>query len=304
VARVVVVGSVNRDLVTRVHRHPAPGETVLGWAGGDLPGGKGANQAAAAARVGARTVFVGCVGDDSAGQRALDALREAGVDVGVVSTIRGQQTGTAFIQVADSGENCIIVTPGANEELSPEEVDRQFADLHLESSDVVLISLEVPLAAVERAVHRARTAGALCVVNPAPARPLGSDLLRGLVLTPNEHEIDLLAHTSPDGLAAAFAVITTLGAQGCRVSQPGRTQAIPAPQVTVVDTIGAGDVFSGALAAELVGWDRRSWPALVSASTFAVAAASLSTRAPGARDGQPNRAQVEEAMRAASAISR
>jgi ribokinase len=246
--RVVVLGSLNVDLVAMVDRHPRPGETVLASSGiRRLAGGKGANQAVAAAAAGADVVLVGAVGDDDAGHAYLARLARRGVDVSRVRVVAGQATGQAWITVEDgSSENMIVVVPGANEHLGE-------LDLPLGPGDVLLMQLEVPMGAVSQAAERAAARGARVVVNAAPYAALPPDV--AMVADPavvNEHEALLLA----DSDAVPRSVLVTFGAAGC--SWDGeRFEAVPVPADEVRDTTGAGDAFCGALAAALAeGADR------------------------------------------------
>lgn len=293
---VVVVGSANVDLVVAVPRHPRGGETVLG---GDLvrsPGGKGANQAVAAARAGgARTTFVGALGRDDAADLLLASLRGAGVATDAVVRL-DVPTGTALITVDPTGENAIVVAPGANARLA---VDGDAAAA-VTTADVVLAQLEVPLGTVVAAA-RARREGALMVLNAAPSRDLPDDLWAELdLLVVNEHEARDLAGDAPGGtpeaLAAALldrvpAVVVTLGAAGCLVARRGTDAVrIAAPRVEAVDTTGAGDTFCGVLAAGLA--QGADLPA--AARRAALAGARAVTRH-GAQDAVPTLAELDAA---------
>jgi len=283
--RIVVVGSLNADLTIYCERLPQPGETVQGNGFAVNPGGKSANQAVAAARLGTSVAFVGAVGDDDFGADAVAALEREGIDCSGVARLDDAPTGVALIAVDEAGENQIAVASGANARLASPAVPPEAC--------IVLLGLEVPDEAVLAA---ARAAGDVRIVlNPAPARPLPDELLdRGPILTPNEAEACALAGER-DAEAAARAleqrtgapVVVTLGARGALVSG----EVIAPPPVQVVDTTGAGDTFTGALAAELTaGADIRA------AARFATAAAALSTQAAGAREGMPDRAAVERAL--------
>jgi ribokinase len=293
---VTVVGSLNEDVVVTVDRLPGRGETVIGSAVAVLPGGKGANQAAAAGRLGAGVHMVGRVGDDPAAGRQLAALAESRVNVRRVLPTEGVPTGTATIPVeAEGGENLIVVVPGANAELTPEDVDVE----SVHRAGVLLLQLETPLATVEAAA--AATRGTV-VLNPAPPQPLPAGLLARVdVLVPNEHELRRLAG-APDGPAtpdaltelarglAARSVVVTLGERGALVvpaEGPARLQA--PPPVRPVDTTGAGDCFCGALSSAL---DRGE--TLADATRYAVTAAALSTTGTGARGALPD----DDAVRA------
>lgn len=283
----VVVGSVNTDLVLALERLPGAGETV-----GDAelevhPGGKGANQAAAAALCGAETLLVARVGDDAAGEERRRVLAAAGVDVRHVRAAPALASGTAVVLRRADGENAIVVAPGANAALGPAAVEEAAADL--QRAAVVVAQLEVPLAAVARAVSLAGER-ALVLLNAAPAQPLPEELWRRIdVLVVNEHEAALLADTvvgDPDSAATAgqvleakgtAAVIVTLGGAGAVVVDPTGVHHEAAPPVHVVDTTGAGDAFVGALAAALARGDE-----LVSAVKAAVLVGSATATYPGA----------------------
>ncbi len=289
---VVVVGAVNVDTVWSVDVLPRAGETVLAPSPVLLDGGKGANQAVAAARLGADVRLVACVGVDPAGDRALAGLRAGGVDDRWVSR-RGPTTGAAVVLVSANGENTIVVAPGANGALTPGDVGAACEGLR---AGVLLVSLEIPLVTAEAAVVAAAAAGLTVVVNPAPAQALGAVLLRSCaVLVPNEHEVDHLGQPDVAGLLAAGvgAVVVTRGARGASIHRVGRpVVAVPAATVAVVDTTGAGDAFCGALAAALAaGTD------LESAVGRASAAGALATRAHGARGSLPSAAEVSELVR-------
>jgi ribokinase len=295
VARIVVVGSVNVDLVATVETLPRPGETVLARGYREFPGGKGGNQAIAAARLGQPVAFVGRVGGDAAGDVVRQALLDEGVDVTELKTMSTEATGRALVLVDDRAENSIVVIGGANARLLPEHVD-EAADA-LANAAVVVAQLEVPVEAVRTAARRAR---GVFVFNPAPAQHLDDELLALVdVLVVNEGEFEAVAGfpVSDDERRVAAelskaalpsSVVVTLGAEGALVWHDGRVRAVPAPTVTVVDTTGAGDTFVGALADALA----RGEP-LVSAAEWAVCAASLSTGSLGATTGMPTREQVQ-----------
>ncbi|HZH22301.1 MAG TPA: ribokinase [Geodermatophilus sp.] len=294
---VTVVGSLNEDVLVRVQRLPGRGETVVGRETVLAPGGKGANQAAAAGRLGGGVAMVGRVGDDPAADRQLAALTAAGVDVAAVRRTPEAPTGTATIPVEDgSGENLIVVVPGANAELRPEDVDVA----PVRDARVVLLQLEVPLETVQAA------AGVACgtvVLTPAPPQPLPGELLARVdVLVPNEHELLQLAgaapgERSPGELAAlartltAGTVVVTLGGRGALLVPDGGPALLQPPlPVRPVDTTGAGDAFCGALAVALA-----DGTAPAEAVATAVTAAALSTTGPGARGAVPDAAAVAAA---------
>jgi ribokinase len=286
---IAVVGSVNLDIVIGVERHPAPGETVLGGDRTDLPGGKGANQAVAAARLGRRVSIVGRVGADAAGRGLRDGLRAEGVDVEHLREDPDAPSGVALIAVAPDGENTIIVSPGANGRVGPEDV--QGASGLLGEAAVTLLQLEIPEDAVRAAAH---AAGGTLVLNPAPARELDGDVLERVdVLVPNRGELELLAGPGDPAdaarrLAGPRAVVVTLGADGALVVDGDHVEHVRAHPVEVVDTTGAGDAFCGALADALA-----RGALLTEAARWGVAAAALSVTRSGAQEGMP----TAEAMR-------
>ncbi|SFK39723.1 ribokinase [Geodermatophilus ruber] len=291
---VTVVGSLNEDVLVRVRRLPGRGETVIGLDTVLAPGGKGANQAAAAGRLVPGVAMVGRVGADPAGDRQLAALTLAGVDVTHVDRAPEAPTGSATIPVEeDSGENLIVVVPGANAELQPWDAEVE----PVRRAEVVLLQLEVPLATVAAA---AAAATGIVVLTPAPPRPLSAELLARVdVLVPNEHELVQLTGAEPGERTAAElvqlarslgprTVVVTLGARGALLVPDGGPALLQAPPpVRAVDTTGAGDCFSGALAAALSGG-----AALPEAVGSAVTAAALSTTGPGARGALPDAAAV------------
>jgi ribokinase len=294
--RVIVVGSVNVDLVATVERLPAAGETVTGATFARHPGGKGANQAAAAARLGARVAFVGAVGDDPLAEEAREALTAEGIDVSELARIPGP-SGVALIVVDAAGENLIAVASGANRDLTPEGVSAALGQLAPGPGDVVVVGCEIPGAAALAALDTGRGLGARTVLNPAPAAGVDAAMLAATdILVPNEIELaQLVAGRQPrdlldtgDGSGVAVAIITTLGPAGASLLRRDEPPiAIPAPRVDPVDTVGAGDTFVGALAADLAAGRK-----LEEAARRAVAAASLSTTRPGARGGMPTTAEL------------
>jgi ribokinase len=299
--RVIVVGSVNVDLVVTAERLPAPGETVIGGHYERHHGGKGGNQAVAAARLGAATWFVGAVGDDAFGAEARTALAAEGIDVSELMTLHDGPTGVALIVVDRTGENSIAVAAGANAALSSVQVRAALKRLELTPGDVVLVGHEIRTGATHEAVRLARIARATAILNPAPAHGLERPTLDlADILTPNEGELAALA--GDDGTPAARAkrllgpqpgpraFLVSLGPKGALLLAGGRAVAIPAPRVEVVDTVGAGDTLNGALAAGLAaGLD------LPAAARRAVVAASLAVTRAGAREGMPTAAEVDAA---------
>jgi ribokinase len=282
---VLVVGSINVDLVVTLARLPEPGETVTGGEFARHGGGKGANQAVAAARAGARVRFVGAVGDDDLGAAAVDALAAAGVATGAIARLDATATGVALIAVDAEGRNQIAVASGANARVDAAMVDAALADEPLGADDVVLLGFEVPDEAVVAGARAAAAAGARAILNPAPARDLPDGAGDGLLLTPNGLEAAALTgETEPAAAARALArrtgapVLVTVGADGALLVDGGDCVAIAAPEVEVVDTTGAGDALNGALAAALAaGRD------LEAAARAAVEAASASVQRRGAR---------------------
>lgn len=293
--RICVVGSINADLVARVPALPRPGETVLGGTFSRVQGGKGANQAVAAARAGAVTALVARVGDDDLGRAARGALADAGVDVAHVSTTTASPTGVALILVDARGENAIAVSSGANAALSPDDVDS--ARDAIEGADVVLVQLEIPPETVARAVTIARSAGRKVILNPAPARPLPTDLLEAVdVLTPNETEAEILAGGPCEAAVlcqrlralGCRSVVLTRGASGALVASDDGATAVPAFPVRAIDTVAAGDIFSATLGVALAEGQELS-----SAARFAAAAAALSVTRAGAQASAPSRTEID-----------
>ena len=303
---VVVLGAINVDMVVSGATLPAPGETVVGGTFALHHGGKGGNQAVAAARAlrgGPRegsVAIVGAVGDDRFGQEALAKLREEGVDCGCALMRPAVSTGIALVAVDATGENQIVVAPGANETLTPTDVEQALARLLGEGS-VLLASLEVPVDAVLAAAFVARQRRARFVLNPAPARDVPSALLRlATHLTPNEIELDALVPDlagDPEHAVRRLAesdrelrIAVTLGARGVLAFGPDVDRTFRALQVEPVDTVGAGDAFNGALAAALAE-DRTFAEAVRRGRT----AGGLATLRRGAREGMPLRAEIDAA---------
>ncbi|SFP85059.1 ribokinase [Amycolatopsis arida] len=303
-AEVLVVGSANADLVVAADRRPGGGETVLGGDTRVLPGGKGANTAVAAARLGADVALVGAVGDDPHGRLLLDSLRSAGVRTELVRTV-DRPTGAAYITVTPDGENSILVSPGANAALRP-------ADIDPAGAKVVAVSMEVPLPTVEHAVTAAAAAGARVVLNLSPVTELAvttlttPTTLAGVdLLLVNEHEAALLlgaedpANIDPAGLLdrGPRSAVVTLGARGALLVTEDGPLEVPAPRVEAVDTTGAGDAFAGALATALAtaldtGTEQDHVVELRRAIEWAARVAALSVTRSGAQPSYPTADEV------------
>ncbi|MFJ8080539.1 ribokinase [Streptomyces sp. NPDC096205] len=289
---IAVLGSTNMDLVAYVAKAPQRGETVTGREFRTIPGGKGANQAIAAAHAGATVSMIGAVGNDSFGARLRSTLEHSGVETDSLRTVDGP-SGTAHIVVDDEGGNSIVVVPGANgtvDHLSPGDEGL------IASADALLLQLEIPLAAVLAGAQAARAHGIRTVLTPAPAQPLPIELLAATdLLVPNEHEAATLTGRT-DARAAAIAlleevpeVVVTLGSAGCLYAARGADPVtVPAPQVTAVDSTGAGDTFVGTLAVAL--GEGRPMP---EALRWAAEAAALSVQREGASTSMPYRSEID-----------
>lgn len=290
--RIAVFGSVNMDLVAYVDTPPARGETVQGRQFSQVPGGKGANQAIAAARAGADVVFLGAVGDDVFGPQLRTTLVDNGIDVSGLRTVGGA-SGIAHIVVDREGNNSIIVIPGANGTVTGL---RENDTLLLDGAQALLLQLETPLSGVIAAARAGRSLGVTTVLTPAPAQPLPQELLECVdVLLPNQYEAaTITGEDTPERALAALLetvpeVIITLGSRGALYGARDREPLwVPVVQVEAVDTTGAGDTFCGAYAvARTEGQDPES------ALRFAAKAAALSVRIPGASTSMPTRAEID-----------
>ena len=299
---IVVVGSANTDMIIKVDRIPKPGETVIGGEFSTAAGGKGANQAVAAARAGGKVTFIARVGDDVFGWPALEGLVADGIDTSHVLQDPNAPSGVALIFVDERGENSIAVASGANALLTPEDV--LSARDAITSADVLVTQLETPLDTVQAAVDLAVEHGVRVVLNPAPAQPLGQEILRHVsVLTPNETEAELLTgiEVSSDDAALQAAkklnalgvevVLITLGSRGAFIFDSDHAELIPGFEVEVVDTTAAGDVFNGALAVALA-----EGSSLTEAVRFANAAAALAVTKLGAQPSAPTREEIQGAL--------
>ncbi|WP_159814880.1 ribokinase [Pseudomonas sp. 18058] len=298
-ANVVVIGSLNMDLVTRAPRLPVGGETLIGHSFATVSGGKGANQAVAAARLGAQVAMVGCVGSDDYGVQLRDALLAEQIDYQAVSVVE-DSSGVALIVVDDNSQNAIVIVAGANGAMTPAVID-QF-DAVLQAADVVICQLEIPDATVGHALKRARALGKTVILNPAPAsRPLPADWFTAIdYLIPNESEATALSGLPVDSLESAEKaashliamgagkVIITLGAQGSLFANGQSFEHFPAPKVKAVDTTAAGDTFVGGFAAALAAGKSEA-----EAIRYGQIAAALSVTRAGAQPSIPTQSDVQ-----------
>ena len=296
---VFVLGSINQDFVLKVERRPNPGETVTNAELSTGSGGKGANQAAAAARLGASVTFLGRVGDDEFGEPLVQALGEKGIDTSLVKHVSGESTGAAFITVTPDGENAITVAPGANRSLTPEDADA--ASEAIGDSRVLVAQMEIPVETVVRAVEIAVQRGIRALVNLAPTFEVPRELLEKLdPLVVNEHEAAFLLGGEVEGVDGALSAaskllslgpqsaVVTIGEAGAVFANDESTRHLPAPKVDVVDTTGAGDAFVGALAARLA-----RDASLEEAVAYAVRAGAAAVTKEGAQGALPTPAVVE-----------
>jgi ribokinase len=291
---IVVVGSLNMDLVVHAPRHPLPGETLIGSHFQTFPGGKGANQAVAAARLGARVCMIGRVGIDTFGDTLLAAVQYDGVDTSFVQRDLNTATGVALITLDAHGQNTIVVAPGANMQVSEADVIR--AESVLRRADVLLMPLECPLEAVVAATHLARQSGVRVVLNPAPARPLPTELLAQIdYLLPNQLELQVLADGETDLLTAIRRVqqqgvrnvLVTLGEEGALLAMGDQMTHVPAFHVPVVDTVAAGDAFAAAFCVALA-----EGKSPLEAVRWGNAAGALAVTRSGAQPSLPSRFEV------------
>jgi ribokinase len=298
---IVVIGSLNMDLVAVVPRVPGAGETLLGAKYFTAQGGKGANQAYAAAKLGGNVAMLGRVGSDDYGRQMRTNLQAVGCDVTGIRTVDGS-SGIAMILVAESGQNCIVVVPGANHDYRP--FDLLADDARLERAQFVMLQLETPVETVVEAARRAKRHGAQVILDPAPALPgLPAELFRHVdLLTPNESEAAQLLDRPPADLttdeAASIArqlqalgpsiVVIKMGPQGCLLADGSQITQIPAPRVKAVDTTAAGDIFNAALTVA-----RSEGASLRNACEFAVRAAALSVTRFGAQPSVPSRLEAD-----------
>ncbi|QDU80939.1 Ribokinase [Polystyrenella longa] len=299
--RIVVVGSINMDLVARVDRLPKPGETVASQQLDQLPGGKGANQAVAATRLKAETTMLGRLGDDSFGPVLQSSLKEAGVATSSILVSENQSSGVALIGVEESGQNCITIVSGANGQITTDDIDTW--ENVISDADLVLLQLEIPHPVVELVLERCQEQGVLTMLDPAPmpAEQLGSRMYVADIMTPNQTEAELLVGftvtTTEDAQRAAeelqrrgaSTVVIKLGADGALVvDEAGHATHITAPEVNVVDTTAAGDAFNAGLAVALV-----EGKSLANAVQYGCITGSLATTKLGAQPAMPSRAEVD-----------
>lgn len=296
-------GSINRDLVTRTHRLPKPGETLAGISFVTASGGKGANQAVAAAKLGMTTWMIGRVGGDSFGQELLESLQQFGVKCDRIFIDETTTSGIATIAVEDTGENTIVIVPGANDRVNESDCDR-LTDL-LPEAAALLLQLEIPLPAVVAAAKKAQNAGVPVILDPAPARELPPELYSLIdIITPNETELSLLTGIAVRDVETATEAITQLqrrgvktaiaklGGKGVLCAREKDQFFVPAFEVEAVDTVAAGDAFNGALAVAIA----QGLP-LPEALKWGAAAGALTVTKPGAQSALPSRLTFEEFLR-------
>ena len=295
--KIIVIGSANTDMVVKAKKLPLPGETLLGGAFFMNAGGKGANQAVAAARLGGNVTLVAKVGNDIFGKQTIDGLKKENINTDFVFVDEEAPSGTALIMVNEEGENCIVVAPGANANLLPADIEKV---KDIAEAEIILMQLEIPIETIAAVARNAKTNGQRVIINPAPAQKLNDELLKGLFLiTPNETEASLLTGvTVTDDATAAKAagvflskgvqnVIITLGKQGAYFQNNNMKIKINAPVVQAVDTTAAGDSFSGALAVAIT--EKMDWEQAIK---FAVKAASISVTRMGAQASVPYRKEM------------
>jgi ribokinase len=296
--KILVVGSSNTDMVIKTHNFPAPGETILGGRFLMNAGGKGANQAVAAVRLGGLVTFVGKIGDDIFGKQAVQQLEDEGINVDFVAVDPENPSGVAMITVDRNAENSIVVAPGSNGTLNPADFDKALAEL--DESEFVLMQLEIPIPTVEHIARIAAQNQKKVILNPAPAAQLSDELLNNLyIITPNETEAELLTgikvNDEQSALKAATqlhekgveVVIITMGAAGAFLLSNGISEIISAPKVEAVDTTAAGDTFNGALVVAL-----SEGKTIQESIAFANKAAAISVTRIGAQASVPYRKEI------------
>lgn len=295
---ITVIGSSNTDMVVKSSRLPAPGETIIGGEFGMYPGGKGANQAVAAARLGGNVHFVGKRGNDIFGTEASTLLQKEGIDTSHFTIDQHLPSGIALITVDDKGENCIVVASGANAAITPNDLEP--VQPLIEQSHIVLLQLEIPIATIEQAAAIAAEKDVTIILNPAPAQSLPASLLQKVsIITPNETEAEILTGITITDIASAQqaavalkdkgvqTVIITLGAEGALVYHQNEFIKVETTPVVAVDTTAAGDVFNGALAVALA--DGKS---VEDAAKYACKAAAISVTRMGAQSSAPTKQEV------------
>jgi ribokinase len=297
--KIIVIGSANTDMVVKAKSLPLPGETLMGGTFFMNAGGKGANQAVAAARLGGHVTLVTKVGNDIFGKQTIDGLRKENINTDYIFTDSSAPSGTAIIMVNEEGENCIVVAPGANANLLPADMEKV---KNITEAEIILMQLEIPMETIEVVAKNAKAKQQKVIINPAPAQVLSNELLNGLFLiTPNETEASLLTGVEvTDEATASLAadiflkkgvqnVIITLGKHGAYFQNADLKLNIHAPVVKALDTTAAGDTFSGALSVALT--EGMDWE---QAMSFAVEAASISVTRMGAQSSVPYRREISQ----------
>ncbi len=297
-SKIIVVGSANTDMVVKAKTLPLPGETILGGEFFMNAGGKGANQAVAAARLGGDVLLVAKVGDDIFGKQTIEGLQKEKINTSFIFIDKTAPSGTALINVNAQGENCIVVAPGANANLLPADIAKVKG---MEAAQILLMQLEIPIATIEQVAKNAKQNHQKMIINPAPAQKLSDELLNGLfLLTPNETEASILTgiHVVDEATAAEAAnifltkgvqnVIITLGKQGAYFQNNEEHFLVAAPIVQALDTTAAGDTFSGAIAVAIT--EDKSWKQAIE---FAVKAASIAVTRLGAQASVPYRNEID-----------
>ncbi|MBL0272969.1 MAG: ribokinase [Chitinophagaceae bacterium] len=295
--KIIVIGSANTDMVVKAKKLPLPGETLLGGIFFMNAGGKGANQAVAAARLGGHVTFVTKVGNDIFGKQTIDCLKKENINTDFVFVDDTEPSGTALVMVNEEGENCIVVAPGANRNLLPADIENVKS---ISEAEIILMQLEIPMSTIAAVVNKAKANNQKIIINPAPAQKLDDELLNGLFLiTPNESEAAFLTgimvtdEASAEKAADVFLkkgvkhVVITLGKQGAYFQNSNLKLMIEAPVVKALDTTAAGDTFSGALSVALT--EGMAWEQAIS---FAIEAASISVTRMGAQTSVPYRNEL------------
>ncbi|WP_188206751.1 ribokinase [Alkalibacillus aidingensis] len=288
-SKITVIGSINMDLVTTAEKFPGKGETILGQSFSTIPGGKGANQAVAASKLGADVTFIGCVGDDPFAKTLMDHFNRHGINTNFIKKIEGEPTGVASITIAEDDNNIIVVS-GANQAVSPEMVE-QHEDV-IAASETIILQFEIPMETIEKVIEVASKHGVTIILNPAPVRPISLEALERVdYITPNEHELAILLD---DQEKKAFyeshreKFIVTQGAEGVAYYD-GEEHLVPGYSVEVVDTTGAGDSFNGALAVALTKGE-----SLEESCRFGNAVGALAVSKLGAQTGMPTLEEVKQ----------